>query len=236
MNSSRNVLSIQNIHCETLGTLEKMLISDNYSIHNIEAWREDIPLNIRDYSAAIILGGPMSVNDKLETIQRQEELVSKCIDAKMPVLGICLGSQVIAQAIGGSVLKGPSKEIGWEKVTFTPASKKGVFQGLDDSLQPFHWHGDTYLLPSGAQVLATSEKYIQSFQYKSALGIQFHFEVDMEMINQWSKEYSNELILENIKPDSLVRPNLVSHLSDACKIFYRNYLKLIQAYEKEKYK
>ena len=227
MSDKRKVLCVQNIECETLGTLETMFKSDGYSVSKILAWRDSIPISPRGYSAVVLLGGPMAVYDKLVSLSHEQELVRDCIKKDIPVLGICLGSQIIAQSIGRSVFRGEKKEIGWGDVSITAESRNALFSGLAKNLNVFHWHGDTYSLPIEAKVLARSENYIQAFRYKSAVGIQFHLEVNVEMIKQWNLRYSKELLAEGIDPERNIRPELAEELAKSCSKFYSNFSSMV---------
>ena len=127
------------------------------------------------------------------------------INYEIPLIGICLGSQLIASACGGSIYKGPNKEIGWGQVDITDCGKESVFRNISkNQIQVFHSHGDTFTLPKGAQVLARSDLYIQAFGFKSAVGIQFHLEVDKQMVKDWSKAYQQELLNENLSKVSFL--------------------------------
>jgi GMP synthase (glutamine-hydrolysing) len=120
------ILSVQNIRFETLGTLEELIKRDGYKIENIEAQTDPVPSNVQQYAAIIILGGPMAVYDNVEYLKKEQELIRHALKAEIPVLGICLGSQLIAQAIGGKVYRGGKKEIGWSTVEVNSA---GLVQG-----------------------------------------------------------------------------------------------------------
>jgi GMP synthase (glutamine-hydrolysing) len=229
MSGKRKVLCVQNIECETLGTLETMFKSDGYSVDKIRAWRDSIPISPRGYSTVVLLGGPMAVYDKLVSLSHEQELVRNCIKKDVPVLGICLGSQIIAQSIGGSVFRGEKKEIGWGDISITAESRNALFSGLAKTLNVFHWHGDTYSLPIEAKVLARSENYIQAFRYKSAVGIQFHLEVNVEMIKQWNLRYSKELLAEGIDPERNIRPELAEELAKSCSKFYSNFSSMVKS-------
>lgn len=223
------ILSIQNIEFETLGSLEELIQSDGYEIENIEAQTEPMPQNTGDYTAIIILGGPMAVYDNLGYIVKEQELIRDAIKNKVPVLGICLGSQLIAQAAGGNVYKGSKKEIGWYNVTLNHNGQNDLFKDIKSkTMRVFQWHGDTYDLPSTATIMASSELYPQAFRIGTAVGIQFHLEVNYEMIKRWIHEYRQELNNENIKPENILSDTKdIKDLYDECKVVYSNFSKLI---------
>ena len=228
---SKKILSIINIDIETLGTLEPLFRSDGFQIEEIKAQEHSIPINTHQYCAIIILGGPMAVYDNLGYLTREQELIRNAVRNEVPVLGICLGSQLIAQAIGGRVYKGPKKEIGWFNVNITDHGLKTLFEGIKHkTLRVFQWHGDTYDLPPTADIIASSTLYPQAFRYGTAVGIQFHLEVNGEMIQRWLQEYSEEIFKEHIDPQDIKLYNErrnVADLNDACKVVYSNFSKLI---------
>jgi GMP synthase-like glutamine amidotransferase len=177
------ILSIQNINFETLGTLRELIRSDGYQIENIVAEKEAVPTDAKRYAAIIILGGPMAVYDNILYLKREQQLIRNALRLEIPVLGICLGSQLIAQAIGGSVHKGGKKEIGWSNVMLNHSGYNDLFKGINTrSIKVFQWHGDTYDLPPKATIMASSKLYPQAFRFGSVFGIQFHMEVNAEMI------------------------------------------------------
>jgi GMP synthase (glutamine-hydrolysing) len=226
----KNILTIQNIQCETLGTLKELFQSDGYKIKNIDAQTDTIPVNSESYNAIVVLGGPMSVYEQINYLKEEEILIRDAIKKNVPVLGICLGSQLIAQAVGGTVYKGLRKEIGWYDVNITDIGEKDLFNGIGSkTIGVFQWHGDTYDLPRGAAVMATSKLYPQAFRIGSAVGIQFHLEVNLEMIEKWIKEYKNEMKNENIQLiDIMSDKTHEQKLFDRCKIVYKNFSKLIK--------
>ena len=228
----KKVLSIQNIEFETLGTLKDLFESDGYQIENIEAQTEIIPSKADRYKAIVILGGPMAVYDGMSYIKKEQELIRDAIKNKIPVLGICLGSQIIAQATGGKVYKGSKKEIGWYDVNLSLNGYKDLFKGIKNkTMRVFQWHGDTFDLPSTAVILASSNLYPQAFKIGSAVGIQFHLEINREMIQRWIYEYRQEINNENIKPESIYSDKKYKDIEDLhgrCKVLYSNFSKMIK--------
>lgn len=220
------VLVVQNAWCEGLGTLGGLLTSDGYKLDIISALKDHIPTSSQDYSGIIILGGPMAAYDELSYLVTEQELIRSATNNGVPLLGICLGSQLIAQACGGRVYKGIKKEIGWGNVYLTPEGSADIFRGInpEEPAKVFQWHGDTYELPRNASVLATSKLYPQAFRIGSAIGIQFHLEVDKEMIKLWSEEYRNELDSERIDPVAVApNPSDLTRLASYCRFVHRNF-------------
>jgi GMP synthase (glutamine-hydrolysing) len=224
------ILSVQNIRCETLGLLEQMFVHDGYHVEKVNTQNDPVPTSPLGYDSIVILGGPVSVYDDLPYLQKEQELIRNAMKNDTPVLGICLGSQLIAQAAGGRVYKGKKKEIGWYNVYLTPASSNDIFRGFTDkTIRIFQWHGDTYDLPANAKILAYSDLYPQAFRIGSAVGIQFHFEVDEPLIQTWMKEYSAELIAEKIKPESILpAPCELEELAARCRHIYNNFSRVLQ--------
>ncbi len=178
-----DVLVVQNTGIEDSGYLGDLLKDDGFGITLVNAKHERIPDG--DFSMVVILGAPASANDDLPYLQAEQRLVKDSIKVEIPVLGICLGSQIIAKTLGARVYAGPQKEIGFYN-DLVICDNTLFFSGFKNPFTVFHWHGDTFDLPDGAVRLASSEHYPnQAFQYKSAVGLQFHLEVDEAMINLW---------------------------------------------------
>lgn len=177
------VLVVQNTRTEGSGYLGELLANDGFTIHSVNAKHEKLPE--KKYSLLVILGAPESANEDLPYLQAEQKLIKKTVDDDIPVLGICLGSQLIAKTFGGNVYHGPKKEIGFYHDLKIDTDSK-LFSGFTNPFTVFHWHGDTFDLPEGAVRLAHSENYPnQAFQINSAVGLQFHLEVNAEMVNLW---------------------------------------------------
>ncbi len=143
------------------------------------------PFDDEEFDALIIMGGPMSANDDLPG---ELALIENALKEDVPMLGICLGSQMIAKALGARVYRNKELEIGWETVSFVEP-----MLGMESPTVFFHWHGDTFDLPEGAQWLAYSEKTRnQAFRWgRKVYGLQFHPEVSAEMIEDWRRQPVN---------------------------------------------
>jgi GMP synthase (glutamine-hydrolysing) len=158
--------------------------------NHVEYYYHDLgePLPQEQVSALIVMGGPMSANDDLPGLQDELALIERSLKEDVPVLGICLGSQLIAKALGATVYRNAQLEIGWEPVWLTDAGKAdALFGGMESPQIFFHWHGETFDLPAGAEWLAYSEKCRhQAYRYgRQVYGIQFHPEITAEMIADW---------------------------------------------------
>jgi GMP synthase-like glutamine amidotransferase len=185
------VLVIQNTSIEEIGYLGELLNKDGFVIHSVNAKYEKLPE--KNYSLLVILGAPESANDDLPYLQAEQKLIKKTVDDNIPVLGICLGSQLIAKTFGGRVYHGIKKEIGFYHDLRIDNNSK-LFSGFTNPFTVFHWHGDTFDLPEKAVRLVHSENYPnQAFQIASAVGLQFHLEVNAEMVNLWLDKTQEKL-------------------------------------------
>ncbi|HKX97149.1 MAG TPA: type 1 glutamine amidotransferase [Candidatus Nitrosocosmicus sp.] len=227
MGHTNQILCIKNISIETLGNMKNYLLSDGFKVKEILATTKTIKSqNLPDYDAVFILGGPMSVNDNLDYLLEEKKLINSSFNLGVPIFGICLGSQLIASSCGGKVYRGPKKEIGWGEVRITSKGQSSIFDKIIGSkIRVFHWHGDTFSLPSEADVLSESDLYIQAFRFKNAFGIQFHLEVTKNMIENWIRKYDKELKNEKISRDGFLNDidRKVSELERNSKIVYENF-------------
>ena len=219
-----DVLLIQNTRIEGSGYLGELLSNDGFDITSIHAKHETIPE--KKFSLVVILGAPESANDNLPYLIREQNLIKNSVDDEIPVLGICLGSQLIAKTFGAEVYKGPIKEIGfYHDLKFSNNSK--LFDGFSNPFSVFHWHGDTFDLPEGATRLALSKNYQnQAFQYKSAIGLQFHLEVNEQMVNLWLDKTEEKLHkIPHIDPQQ-IRLDIdrnISTVKSNMETFYKNF-------------
>ncbi|MEO8402498.1 MAG: glutamine amidotransferase [Gammaproteobacteria bacterium] len=195
----KTALVLQHLAYENIGNLAPVLIERGYEIHTVQAGVDDFKkLGSVEPDLLVILGGPIGVYDvELFPFLREEiQLIKTRLEKKLPTLGICLGSQLIAHALGAKVFAGPEKEIGWKPLTLTDAAKKSFFIHLDkEAFKVMQWHGDTFDLPSAATLLASTDLYPnQAYTIDDfALGLQFHLEVLPENFELWLIGSSSEL-------------------------------------------
>jgi len=146
---------------------------------------------VDEADALIFMGGPMSANDDQPYLQQEVAYIRDAPKRGQMVLGVCLGAQLIAKALSARVHANAVKEIGWAPVTFTPAAANDpLFAGLPHTEMIFHWHGETFTLPPGAELLASSDACRnQAFRVGNRIyGLQFHLEVTPSMIADWCRE------------------------------------------------
>jgi len=173
---------------------------------------------LSDFDMLTVMGGPMSANDeaRLAWLGPEIALVREAIAAEKLVLGICLGAQIIAKALGARVYRGSGKEIGWFPIQRTVSSHP-CFNGLPGSFTPFHWHGETFDLPHEAKLLATSKMTeTQAFAVdQRVLGLQFHMEATeesaRELLNSAAQEIGHGVFEQ--QPDTIL-----AHLSQCARL------------------
>jgi GMP synthase-like glutamine amidotransferase len=148
---------------------------------------DSVPASIDAYSGLVCMGGPMSVNDDLPWIPPMLELIGSAVARGVPVLGHCLGGQLLSKALGGTVSRAPVKEIGWGEVQVQGCSIAGEWFGPAlTGFVTFHWHGETFTLPHGAtRVLSSPWCENQGFALGPHLGLQCHIEMTQEMVQTW---------------------------------------------------
>jgi GMP synthase (glutamine-hydrolysing) len=185
------VLAFRHSPTEDLGRMEAILQAHGFVYDYADLYRSptaDPPVCPAD--ALIFLGGSMSANDHLHHIDRELQYINSALQRRQPLLGLCLGAQLIAKALGASVYPNGMKEVGWAPVLFTKSARSdAVFHGLDTEVM-FHWHGETFDVPDGAELLASSSACRhQAFRWgNNVYGLQFHLEVTPARIAQWCRE------------------------------------------------
>ncbi len=187
----RKLLVFQHVPFEPLGTLDAQFRAAGFRIRYVNFARAgELRPEIGRYHGLIVLGGPMSAYDdeRYPHLEIEVDSIRAAVDSGIPVLGICLGAQLIARALGARVKRNPVKEIGWYEVRRTDAGRRdALFGKFGASEQIFQWHGDTFALPHGAEHLAESDACAnQAFRVGDCVyGLQFHLEADRALIERW---------------------------------------------------
>ncbi len=207
------VLVFQHVPFEPLGTLDPLLKDAGFRIRYVNFGREPEQRPELDrYEALIVLGGPMSA-DQINTypnLLTEVEIIREAVGQGMSVLGICLGAQLLAKALGGSVARNDVREIGWYDVEMTDAGLRDpVLAAFAPTQEVFQWHEDGITLPPGCELLAgSSASPVQAFRFGDhAYGFQFHLEANRPLIERWLSVPAHAETLEeeigHIDPDAI---------------------------------
>ncbi|TCB52355.1 glutamine amidotransferase [Acinetobacter sp. ANC 4779] len=225
------IYAIQHLAFEDLGHWEDIFYQLGFRVRYFEAGVDDLSKAFQHKGLTIILGGPISVYESNDYpfLQQEIDLLKVRLEDNLPTLGICLGAQLIAHALGAKVYAGDEKEIGWSKLSLSN-TVNNVLTPLNDTAV-LHWHGDTFDLPEQAELLASSDIYPnQAFSVgKNILALQFHLEVTAESLEKWLIGHTCELRQANINIPQLRADNkkyAVSLETVATQIL-RNYMKQV---------
>ena len=160
-----------------------------------------VPDSVEAYSGLVFMGGPMSVNDDLPWITPALVLIRDAVARDIPLLGHCLGGQLISRALGGTVLRNPVKEIGWGKVSVSDNDSARSWFGAIQNFQAFHWHGETFTLPQGAvHLLSSAHCANQAYAVGKHLALQCHIEMTAAMIATWCEIGAEEVAASSLSP------------------------------------
>ena len=185
------ILVFQHVPFEPLGTLDPLLKEAGFRIRYVNFGREpEAKPTLEKYEALIVLGGPMNSYQiqRYPNLKTEVEIIREAVDRDMSILGICLGAQLLATALGGTVSRNAVREIGWYDVDLTEAGANDpVLSSFASRQQVFQWHEDGIALPPGAVHLASSDaSNVQAFRYgRHAYGFQFHLEASQPLIERW---------------------------------------------------
>ena len=191
------ILIVKHVEVEGPGIIAEFFVHTKWEVQIIDlSSRDRLPQSFQDIEAIVLLGGPMNVyaEEKYPFLREENNFLKKAMALKIPLLGICLGAQLIAKAVDAKVVKALEPEIGWDKVLLTDMGQDDLlFEGLGPTLEVFQWHEDAFKIPRGGILLAHSPICAQALRVgESAYGLQFHIEVTPPMIESWINYYSND--------------------------------------------
>ncbi|MFH1723293.1 MAG: gamma-glutamyl-gamma-aminobutyrate hydrolase family protein [Elusimicrobiota bacterium] len=192
------VLAIQHVRCEGLGIIAAALRAKGLVIRRIQVFDDrPVPESAGGAVGLIVMGGPMGVGDggRYPWLRSEMRLMEDALRRGLPVMGVCLGSQVLASVLGSKVRPGRVREIGWHKVRLSPAaSRDRLFRGLPQAFEALHWHTDVFNPPPGSEVLASSDQTrVQAFRHGDrAYGLLLHLEVGLGDVRGMLRSFGRE--------------------------------------------
>lgn len=203
------ILVIQHAPPEPAGTIADALPA-GCSLEYVRTFQDEtVPKEMGAYEGLIVMGGPMGVRDqgRYPHLRDEMRLMEAAMKADKPVLGVCLGSQLLAGILGAKISPA-KKEIGWHIVRLSPEGQQDpLFAAAPGSFMPFHWHGDVFEVPPGAVSLASSDMTAhQAFRHgNKSYGLLFHLEVTENMIREMIRTFSDELLEQNVDSGWLIQ-------------------------------
>ena len=225
----RRVLALQHVWDDPMGYLGEILQQHHITCDAVNVETSPIP-DPAVYDALVVLGGPQHVpdDDKYPYFPQEKALIRKAVEQDIPFLGICLGGQLLAHALGAEVRRHHMIELGYFKVQLTDQGKiDPLFQGMPDYQQVFHWHMDVFDIPSGGVQLATSENAPnQAFRFGSrAYGLQYHIELTPDMFHTWMRYLPQDQdVVDTLGPDIGDR---IEREQSACYPLYREHTRVL---------
>ena len=195
---------------------------------------EDLPPSVEGFDGLIVMGGPQSVyeEDRFPYLRGEKRLTREAVDTGKPVLGVCLGSQIIADVLGAEVSPGGGIELGWRNVRRSPGvADDGVLSSLPDFFTPMHWHGDVFNLPAGSAPIGSSDMTpVQGFVYeRHVYALLFHIEMMPQQIQAMADLFPDDLRKANVDRAALLNetPARLEALHVAALNVFTNWARLL---------
>ncbi|MGA7688510.1 MAG: type 1 glutamine amidotransferase [Jiangellales bacterium] len=215
------VIALQHVAVEGPGRIAAALDQAGHAWRTVRLFNgEAVPVGPSGIDGLVVMGGPMSVTDTdaYPHLISEQNLIADCLDAQVPVLGVCLGSQLLAATLGADVRPGLQLELGWHDVTLTEHGHADPVLGrLPSPFAPLHWHGDVYDLPPGAVHLASSVLTpVQAFRFEqSAYGLLFHLEASHDQVAAMATQFAGDVTAAGVEAGGLVDPQHPTRLAPA---------------------
>lgn len=185
----RPVLVLEHQAAEQVAYLGTYLRNRSIPVEIVNATQREFPTSMEPYSALAVMGGGMSANDPLLSNRQAEILILQSMLVNKPVIGHCLGGQLMARALGAQVRKSPRPEIGWQPIKWADSPEVARWFGVKPTDTVIHWHYDSFDIPAGATLLASTDACPnQAFAYGPHLAMQFHIEMDTKKAHWWTED------------------------------------------------
>ncbi|MDH5184223.1 MAG: type 1 glutamine amidotransferase [Gammaproteobacteria bacterium] len=186
------ILIFRHVDCEGPGYLLDVLQTNklDYKLVNVDQ-SDPVPADLSGITGMVLMGGGMSVNDDLAWIDDELSLIKQAYSRDIPVLGHCLGAQLMAKALGSTIRSNPVAEIGWFDVKCVESN---ISLSYPHDFSAFHWHGETFDLPNNSTLLYANEHCVhQGFAYDHSIALQFHIEMKQSMVEEWVRRFSTQI-------------------------------------------
>lgn len=230
------VTVVQHEQVEGLGSIAEALDEAGVGVRYVRASVGDpVPYDLGEASGLVVMGGPMGVYDapRYPSLRDEMRLIEDALRKESPILGICLGSQLLAHVLGAEVRPAGRKEIGWFDVTLSgEAASDPLWAGIERRFPAFHWHGDAFHLPPGAIHLASSDlTACQAFRHGSACGLLFHLEVTTGIVRDMVRTWPDELRDANLSGQAIIgaADQFLPRMREVAHRFFRGWTKAINA-------
>ncbi len=230
----------RHVDCEGPGYLLDVLARHGLTYELVRVDQgEAVPPRIDDVAGLVFMGGGMSANDELPWINQELALIRRAIEAEVPVLGHCLGGQLMSKALGGEVVANPVREIGWLEVQAADTALAAEWLPVrNGSFEAFHWHGERFSIPEGGRLILSSEHCReQAFVIGNSLAMQCHVEMTEALVREWVARFADQLDdgAPTVQSKDLILQGLrerIRHLQAVADVIYARWLRPILAQQR----